>query len=131
MLRPEWLTLILLFTSGTHAAVVQKTFKVSAQIAAGCALGAGDGSQTTDFGTLSFGTLSSLYSNVDVASTSGAGSIIVTCTPGTAISIALDYGVNGGSASQRYIRTATTTPWRISFIRTPTALTFGATVRKP
>ena len=61
MLRPEWLTLILLFTSGTHAAVVQKTFKVSAQIAAGCALGAGDGSQTTDFGTLSFGTLSSLY----------------------------------------------------------------------
>ena len=92
MLRPEWLTLILLFTSGTHAAVVQKTFKVSAQIAAGCALG-----------TLSFGTLSSLYSNVDVASTSGAGSIIVTCTPGTAISIALDYGVNGGSASQRYM----------------------------
>lgn len=63
----------------------------------------GDGSQTTDFGTLSFGTLSSLYNNVDVASTSGAGSIIVTCTPGTAISIALDYGVNGGSATRRYM----------------------------
>lgn len=62
-----------------------------------------DGSQTTDFGTLNFGTLSSLYSNVDVASTAGAGSIIVTCTPGTAISIALDYGVNGGSATQRYM----------------------------
>ncbi|WP_049074117.1 Csu type fimbrial protein, partial [Klebsiella michiganensis] len=45
----------------------------------------------------------SLYSNVDVASTAGAGSIIVTCTPGTAISIALDYGVNGGSATQRYM----------------------------
>ena len=101
MLRPEWLTLLLLFTSGAHAAVAQKTFKVSAQITAGCALGAGDGSQTTDFGTLNFGTLSSLYSNVDVASTAGAGSIIVTCTPGTAISIALDYGVNGGSATQR------------------------------
>lgn len=103
MLRPEWLTLLLLFASGAHTAVAQKTFKVSAQITAGCALGAGDGSQTTDFGTLNFGTLSSLYSNVDVASTAGAGSIIVTCTPGTAISIALDYGVNGGSATQRYM----------------------------
>lgn len=27
----------------------------------------------------------------------------MTCTPGTAISIALDYGVNGGSATQRYM----------------------------
>ncbi|QGN38665.1 spore coat U domain-containing protein [Klebsiella oxytoca] len=106
MLRPEWLTLFLLFASGAQAATVQKTFKVSAQITAGCALGAGDGSQTTDFGTLSFGTLSSLYNNVDVASTSGAGSIIVTCTPGTSISIALDYGVNGGSATQRFMSSA-------------------------
>ncbi|WEJ91811.1 MAG: spore coat U domain-containing protein [Klebsiella huaxiensis] len=103
MLRPMWLTLFLLFASGAHAATAQKTLKVSAQITTGCALGAGGGSQTTDFGTLNFGTMSSLYSNVDVASTPGAGSIIVTCTPGTAISIALDYGVNGGSAAQRYM----------------------------
>lgn len=103
MLRPEWLTLLLLFTSGAHAAVAQKTFKVSAQITAGCALGAGDGSQTTDFGTLNFGTLSSLYSNVDVASTAGAGSIIVTCTPAPLFQSPSDYGVNGGSATQRYM----------------------------
>ncbi|WP_410961873.1 spore coat U domain-containing protein, partial [Salmonella sp. SAL4457] len=35
---------------------------------------------------------------------SGAGSIVLTCTPGMTVSVALDYGVNGGSSSQRYLK---------------------------
>nr|WP_252318888.1 spore coat U domain-containing protein [Candidatus Symbiopectobacterium sp. PLON1] len=42
--------------------------------------------------------------NVDVASSAGSGSIVVTCTLGTSVSIALDYGTNGGSSTQRYLK---------------------------
>ncbi len=60
--------------------------------------------QRYDLGTLSFGTLGNLASPVNVASSSGAGSIVLTCTPGMTVSVALDYGVNGGSSSQRYLK---------------------------
>lgn len=102
MVRSEWLFFLMLVSAGACADVAQKSFKVSAQITTGCLLGS-SGAPTADFGTLSFGSMSSLYNNVDVASSSGAGSIVVACTPGMAISIALDYGVNGGSATQRYL----------------------------
>lgn len=102
MIRPEWLVLFLFITADARSDSQQKIFKVSAQIASGCSLG-GAGTQAADFGTLSFGSMSSLYSNVDVASGAGAGSIVIACTPGIAISIALDYGVNGGSATNRYM----------------------------
>ncbi|MCS4273574.1 MULTISPECIES: spore coat U domain-containing protein [Raoultella] len=103
MLRTQWLVALILMSAGAYADVAQKNFKVSAQITTGCLLGSGGGAPAADFGTLSFGSMSSLYNNVDVASSAGAGSIVVACTPGMAVSIALDYGVNGGSATQRYM----------------------------
>jgi spore coat protein U-like protein len=83
---------------------VSKAFQVSAVVANGCAFGTTISSNTYNLGTLSFGTLGNLASPINVASSSGAGSIVLTCTPGMSLSIALDYGVNGGSSSQRYLK---------------------------
>ncbi len=79
------------------------SFAVSSVITSGCALGTDTNDSVTNFGTLDFGSMSSIPGNVDVASTSGAGSVIVTCTPGMSVTIALDYGLHGGSASERYL----------------------------
>lgn len=96
--------LSLMFLSlSSQAGTTTDSFQVNATITSGCAFGTGESSGTTDFGTLSFGTMSTISNNVNVASSSGSGSIVVTCTPGTAISIALDYGEHGGSAGSRYM----------------------------
>ncbi|EOW1326301.1 spore coat U domain-containing protein [Klebsiella aerogenes] len=107
MSRTIWLLIFFFLTTPVWADTAQKTFKVTAQITTGCLLGNGTGTPGADFGTLNFGSMSSLYSNVDVASSAGAGSIVVACTPGMAISLALDYGINGGSAAQRYMSNST------------------------
>ncbi|WKX27178.1 spore coat U domain-containing protein [Tatumella ptyseos] len=86
-----------------QASSTTDTFTVSAVITSGCALGTSTTSETTDLGTLSFGTMADLANHVDATSASGAGSIVVTCTPGTAVTISLDYGVNGGSDTERYL----------------------------
>ncbi|WP_395858630.1 spore coat U domain-containing protein [Affinibrenneria salicis] len=85
------------------AGTVTDTFSVSASIEGGCAFGTTTTSGQTDLGTIDFGTLTSLNSPLDVASSAGNGSILVTCTPGLSISIALDYGQNGGDGSARYL----------------------------
>lgn len=103
MLRSIGLLCVFISSTSVLADTAQKSFKVTAQITTGCLLGSGSGTPASDFGTLNFGSMSSLYSNVDVASSAGAGSIIVACTPGMAITVALDYGVNGGSSSQRFM----------------------------
>ncbi|BAQ42405.1 hypothetical protein PA257_5836 [Pseudomonas aeruginosa] len=83
---------------------ISRAFQVEAVVANGCAFGTAISDNAYDLGTLSFGTLGNLASPVNVASSSGAGSIILTCTPGMTVSVALDYGVNGGSSSQRYLK---------------------------
>ncbi|ELY3086781.1 spore coat protein U domain-containing protein [Klebsiella aerogenes] len=103
MLRSIGLLCVFISSTSVLADTAQKSFKVTAQITTGCLLGSGSGTPASDFGILNFGSMSSLYSNVDVASSAGAGSIIVACTPGMAITVALDYGVNGGSSSQRFM----------------------------
>ena len=95
---------LLLLSSQLIAGTTSKTFQVSAVITGGCALGNGSaGNNDTQFGTINFGERSSIPSNIDVASSNGAGSLIVTCTPGIGVSISLDYGLNGGNSSARYL----------------------------
>lgn len=89
---------LLLMALYSQAGTTTDNFKVSAEVTSGCAFG------SSDFGTLNFGTMSTISSQVDVASSIGAGSMVVTCTPGMAITLALDYGLNGGSASARYLK---------------------------
>ena len=83
---------------------ISRAFQVQAVVANGCTFGTAISNNAYDLGTLSFGTLGNLASPVNVASSSGAGSIVLTCTPGMTVSVALDYGVNGGSSSQRYLK---------------------------
>lgn len=77
-------------------------FTVSATITKGCQLG-GSGTGNASFGTLDFGTLIDMANSRDIASVPGGGSITLTCTPGTAVTIAMDGGVNGGNNAMRYL----------------------------
>lgn len=97
------LLLVAIRLGTAQASSTTDTFTVSAVITSGCALGTSTTSETTDLGTLSFGTMANLANHVDATSASGAGFIVVTCTPGTAVTISLDYGVNGGSDTERYL----------------------------
>lgn len=98
-----------IYHSVNAATTITKTFNVSATITGGCAFGSSPASPVTSLGTLNFGSLSSIPANVDITSASGAGSVVVTCTPGMAVSIAIDYGTYGGSSTQRYMADATGT----------------------
>lgn len=94
----------LMFSPAPACAVtVTSSFTVNATIQNGCVFGVSS-SSSSNMGTLSFGSQSAAATNVDVASSAGSGSVIVTCTPGTSVTIALDYGVNGGSSTQRYVK---------------------------
>ncbi|WP_155763629.1 spore coat U domain-containing protein [Pantoea agglomerans] len=100
-------SLILIFVScSSAAATTSASFQISATITGGCAFGAGTSDTGNDLGTLDFGTMAAVSHKTDVASIRGAGSVEVTCTPGLAVSVALDYGQHGGSASQRYMRSS-------------------------
>ncbi|WP_241650146.1 Csu type fimbrial protein [Rosenbergiella collisarenosi] len=92
-----------LFLASASAGTTSDTFQVSAVITSGCEFGTTQASSSGNFGTISFGTMTAIGNNVEVASSVGAGSIVVTCTPGTAITLSLDYGIHGGTAAQRYL----------------------------
>lgn len=88
------------------ALTVSSTFDVTATIQKGCVFGTNTASSQPNMGTLNFGTRSATATNVDIASTSGGGSIIATCTPGISAVIELSYGTNGGNSTQRYLKNA-------------------------
>nr|WP_276583968.1 spore coat U domain-containing protein [Pseudomonas sp. RIT-PI-AD] len=90
--------------TGTNELSLAQSFQLRAAVVAGCLLGSG-ASDTTTFGTLSFGQFSSLPSDVSLSSTLGSGSIVMQCTPGLAVSIALNAGLNasGSIAGGRYL----------------------------
>lgn len=96
--------LSLLFAPLCLAGRVSDTFKVNATVTSGCEFGTGKGFESSNFGALSFGTLPAISSDVNAASRIGGGSIVVTCTPGTAVTISLDYGEHGGNTNRRRMR---------------------------
>ncbi|MGV8924268.1 MAG: spore coat U domain-containing protein [Ewingella sp.] len=111
-MMPVWLlipvfTLQLLFCSALNAGTATKNFTVSATIVNGCAFGSSVTNPTTNLGTLNFGSVASVPGNLDMVSTAGTGSVVVTCTPGATVKIAMDYGTHGGSATQRYMANTT------------------------
>jgi spore coat protein U-like protein len=82
--------------TGVNDTPINKPFLVKAAIVNGCILGSG-GADVTTFGSINFGQVSLLPSNVDVTSTTGAGSILLQCTPGTSLTIGLNSGLNTSS----------------------------------
>ncbi|KAB8305447.1 MULTISPECIES: spore coat U domain-containing protein [Rahnella] len=99
----------LMFCSAARAATATAAFTVTATLTNGCAFGSSFSSPTTNLGTINFGSMSSIPANVDTTSVAGAGSVVVTCTPGTSVSIAMDYGTHGGSATRRFLQNTTST----------------------
>ncbi len=98
-----YLLLAYLLAPPLAADTVTRNFTVTATIANGCIFGSSGSGGSGNLGTINFGTLANVANVVDAASTVGAGSLVVTCTPGMAVSIALNGGVNGGSNAQRYL----------------------------
>lgn len=84
---------------------VSQPFAVTATLTNGCILGSGATDAAT-FGTINFGNLSSLFSNVDVISTPNSGTIVLKCTPNTQVTVSLDNGLNsaGGVGAGRYMK---------------------------
>lgn len=103
------LTSVVLADTGVDDKTVSQSFKVQAEIIKGCLLGSG-GSDTSSFGTISFGNVSLLNQNKDVISSANAGSIIVKCTPGINVTISLNSGVNnsGSISNGRLLKNANT-----------------------
>ncbi|MGG2398009.1 spore coat U domain-containing protein [Pseudomonas sp. SH1-B] len=83
--------------TGVNDQIVSQSFQLRAEIVPGCLLGTG-ASDATSFGNMSFGQISNLPSNLDIVSTPGNGSIILQCSPGTAVSLSLNAGLNTGGA---------------------------------
>lgn len=96
--------------TGVNDQTVQQAFQVSATIQQGCILGSG-GTDVASYGVINFGQVASLPANVDAASATGAGSIVIQCTPGAAVTIALDNGLNasGSIAAGRNLKNTANT----------------------
>ncbi|MDV5140035.1 Csu type fimbrial protein [Chimaeribacter arupi] len=113
---PAWLPVMaLLLASGVGADTgvddlsKSQAFTLSATLVNGCVLGSGSADVST-FGSLSFGTISSLAVPVDAVTSQGSGSIVLKCTPGAPVTLALGNGNNvTGSiaAGRRMLNTAT------------------------
>jgi spore coat protein U-like protein len=84
--------------TGVNDTPITKAFVVKAAIANGCILGSG-AADVTSYGNISFGQVSLLPSNVDVTSATGAGSILLQCTPGTSLTIGISAGLNATNIS--------------------------------
>jgi spore coat protein U-like protein len=96
----------LLCASGTAnaAGTIQGNLGVTLTIGAGCVVGGGNSAgSANDFGSIDFGTYSSLSNIIDASATGsgGAGTLSLTCTTGTAYTVALNNGLHVGAGNQR------------------------------
>lgn len=79
------------------ASIASEQFSISAQVRPGCVFSSGH-TNFAHFGTLHFGSHSSLTKPLHTTSTSMTGSIMIKCTPGTEFTIALDSGLHSNGA---------------------------------
>ncbi|HGM5489087.1 TPA: spore coat U domain-containing protein [Serratia fonticola] len=86
------------------ATPIKTTFTVTATLTNGCAFGSSLSSPISNLGIINFGTMTTIANNVDTVSSAGAGSVVVTCTPGATVTIAMDYGIHGGNATRRFMQ---------------------------
>ncbi|MBB1584998.1 spore coat U domain-containing protein [Serratia sp. OS31] len=96
---------LLSVTGAANAAgTLQGSLGVTLTIGAGCVVDGGDSSgSVNDFGSISFGTYSSLANIIDASATGagGAGTLSLTCTDGTDYTVALDNGLHVTGGTQR------------------------------
>lgn len=99
-----FLLLPLIMCSAVRAATTTKLFTVTATLTNGCAFGSSLSSPTINLGNINFGSMSTITHNIDTVSATGSGSVVVTCTPGTTVTIAMDYGMHGGNVTRRFMQ---------------------------
>jgi spore coat protein U-like protein len=83
---------------------VSASFQVQAVVAKGCVFGTSAASVTSDLGTIDFGTITTFTTAKDGVSSTGNGSIVLTCTPGMSVTIGLGNGLNSVSVNQRSLK---------------------------
>lgn len=110
MCKSLLLVALLMPFSYASGGTTSKALTVSAEIEYGCAIGNQlTPTPTVNLGTIDFGSMPRVANQIDVTSTVGTGSIVVTCTPGTNVSIALDSGKNGANNLRYLSNIASTT----------------------
>ncbi|GHB13300.1 Csu type fimbrial protein [Salinicola rhizosphaerae] len=87
-------------------AETQRSFQVSATVSEGCLVSeTGETSGNVgEFGTLDFGTASSLSSDVLTSAVVQAGAVSLECTPGIELTMRIDGGLNAASGSRQVSR---------------------------
>ncbi|ATM96062.1 sigma-fimbriae subunit [Yersinia frederiksenii] len=95
--------------ASSYGDTLSRPFAVKATILPGCILGSGT-ADSSSFGTLNFGNVSSLSTAINVASSQNAGSIIIQCSGTPSLSLALNSGANtsGNIASGRRLLNSAT-----------------------
>lgn len=95
--------------ASSYGDTLSRPFAVKATILPGCILGSGT-ADSSSFGTLNFGNVSSLSTAINVASSQNAGSIIIQCSGTPSLSLALNSGANtsGNIASGRRLLNSST-----------------------
>ncbi|ALB63139.1 fimbrial protein [Cronobacter condimenti 1330] len=102
MPRIQWSAMgLLAVLCGGAQAVTTQSFQVSATITAGCSVVTGSGGT---FGTLDFGTRSGAESTRVSTSFVPSSSLLIACTPGVALSMAIDGGQNYGASVRNMVR---------------------------
>lgn len=96
-------TLLCANGAANAAGTIQGALGVTLTIGAGCSIKGGDSSgAANNFGSISFGTYSSLDNIIDATATgSSGGSLTLNCTKDTNYTVALDNGQHIASGTQR------------------------------
>ncbi|EMU5279566.1 Csu type fimbrial protein [Yersinia enterocolitica] len=95
---PTFMTVLLFSLLGlpvtsSYGETLNRAFTVNATILPGCILGSGN-TDSSSFGALNFGNVSSLSTAINIVSSQNAGSIIIQCSGTPSITLALNSGAN-------------------------------------
>ncbi|CNK10472.1 MULTISPECIES: spore coat U domain-containing protein [Yersinia] len=95
--------------AGSYGDTLSSPFTVKATILPGCILGSGT-ADSSSFGTLNFGNVSSLATPINIVSSQNAGSIVIQCSGTPSLTLALNSGANtaGNIASGRRLLNSST-----------------------
>ncbi|CQH23936.1 Csu type fimbrial protein [Yersinia enterocolitica] len=111
---PTFMTLLVFSLLGlpmtsSYGETLNRAFTVNATILPDCILGSGN-TDSSSFGALNFGNVSSLSTAINIVSSQNAGSIIIQCSGTPSITLALNSGANttGNIATGRRLLNSST-----------------------
>lgn len=113
---PQWFALLLaVMSSDVASAATSASFQVSAAIVSGCAVdGLGMDGDAGHIGQLDFGEGMALATTVHTANLAASQTIVLRCTPGTALTMTIGGGSHLASG-QRHLQRGSTSADRLSY----------------